>query len=202
MARPLAANGNCPILTSQPSAFGLFRRQAGGDQFRVGEADGGDRALVPAALVAGDDLGHHFALRHRPMRQHRLAGDVADGEDAAHRGAALVVDADEFSAHVEVDLLEAPAFGHRLAPDRDQDLVGRDLGALAVRRLDQQRIALGRQCPWPWRPVITSMPSSASRLTTGRVSSASYCASTRGSASTTVTLAPILAKAMPSSSPI
>ena len=53
----------------------------------------GIAALVPAALVAGDDLGHHLALRHGAVRQHRLAGDVADGEDAAHRGAALVVDA-------------------------------------------------------------------------------------------------------------
>ena len=36
---------------------------------------------------------------------------------------------DEVAGHVEVDLLEAPAFGHRLAADRDQDLVGGDLAS-------------------------------------------------------------------------
>ncbi len=95
--------------------------------------------------MARDDLGHHLALRHGAVRQHRLAGDVADGEDSAHRGAALVVDADEFARHIEVDLLQPPARGERLAADRDQDLVGRDLGVLALDRLDQQRVALGRQ---------------------------------------------------------
>jgi hypothetical protein len=80
-------------------------------------------ALVPAALVAGDDLGHHLALRHGAVRQHRLAGDVADGIDAAHRGAALVVDLDEAAVAVEVDLLQAPALGQRLAADGHQHLV-------------------------------------------------------------------------------
>ena len=41
------------------------------------------RALRPAI-----DLGDHLALRHRAMGQHRLAGDVADGVDAAHGRAA------------------------------------------------------------------------------------------------------------------
>ena len=44
------------------------------------------------ARFPGDDLGHHLALRRCPVGQHRLAGHVADGVDAAHRGAALVID--------------------------------------------------------------------------------------------------------------
>ena len=92
-----------------PLRFASSGREAGGDDLGVGEADRRDAALVPAAAVAGDDLGDHLALRHGPVRQHRLAGDVADGVDAAHRGAALVVDADERAVAVEVESPRAPS---------------------------------------------------------------------------------------------
>ena len=110
-ARPLAAKGNRPILISPPAALA-----SSGDRPAVTisgsvKQTAGMARLSQARLLAGDDLGHHLALRHGPMRQHRLAGDVADGVDAAHRGAALVVDPDELAVHVEVELLEPPAVG-------------------------------------------------------------------------------------------
>ena len=37
---------------------------------------------VETAALSGDDLGDHRALRHRLVRQHRLAGEVADRPDA------------------------------------------------------------------------------------------------------------------------
>ncbi|MCY1304463.1 hypothetical protein D9M70_542200 [compost metagenome] len=92
--------------------------------------------------MAGDDLRHHFALRHGAVRQHRLAGDVADRVDAAHGRPALVVDADEAAGAVEVDLLQAEAFGHRLAADGDENLFGGNVdGATVV--LGMQAAGLG-----------------------------------------------------------
>ena len=120
--------------------------------------------MSQAPLVAGDDLGHHLALRHGAVGQHRLAGHVADGEDAAHGGAALLVDADEGAVHVEHQLLAAPALGQRPAADRDQHLVGRQ--SCARRRPPSPSTSappFARQAPWPWRPVSTSMPSASKR---------------------------------------
>ena len=113
IARPLAVKGNWPMRISRPLPLRLLGGEAGGDDLGVGEADRRDAALVPGAAVAGDDLGDHLALRHGAVREHRLAGHVADRVDAAHRGAALVVDADERAVAVEVDLLEPPAVGRR-----------------------------------------------------------------------------------------
>ena len=64
--------------------------------------------------------------------QHRLAGQVADRPDVAHRGAALVVDPDGAAGHVERQRFEAEAVGARLAADGDQDLVGGDFGSVAT----------------------------------------------------------------------
>ena len=99
--------------------------------------------------MAGDDLRHHLALRRRPVGEHRLAGHVADRIDPAHGGAASLVDADRPSLHVEIDLLEPPARGRRLAPDRDQDLVGRDLAFATVFGLDGELAVLSRQSLGP-----------------------------------------------------
>jgi hypothetical protein len=43
------------------------------------------------------------------MGKHRLAGDIADRVNSAHRGAALVVDLDMAPIHVEHQFLAAPA---------------------------------------------------------------------------------------------
>ena len=77
------------------------------------------------------------------MGQHRLAGDVADGVDAAHRGLAALADADEAAVHVEHQLVEAEPGRRRRAADSHKNLVRRQLALLAVGRLDAQPVALG-----------------------------------------------------------
>ena len=101
--------GTCPVLISLPRPCASSGERPAVTISGSVKQIAGNAALVPARFCAGDDLGHHLALRHRPMRQHRLAGDVADGIDAAHRGAALVVDADEPAVHVEVELPRGPS---------------------------------------------------------------------------------------------
>ncbi len=48
-----------------------------------------------AALWPGGDFGRHVRLMHRLVGQHRVADDVADGEDVRHVGAHLGIDRDE-----------------------------------------------------------------------------------------------------------
>ena len=130
-----------------PAALRLLGANPGGDDLGVGEADRRYAALVPASAGTRRDLGDHLALRHRPVRQHGLAGHVADGEDAAHGGAALVVDAEVRAVAVEVELLEPPAFDGGPAADGDEDLVGLEPHFVAVRRLDRERRAAGGEAP-------------------------------------------------------
>ena len=115
--------------------LGGVGREPHGDDLRVGEADRRNGDAIEGALLAGDDLGDHFALRHRTMGEHRLAGYVADRPDVAHRGRACRVDAHERAAHREVKRLEAEAARARAPADRDQNLVGGDRALLAVYRL-------------------------------------------------------------------
>src|SRR5262249_24840556 len=81
--------------------FWLLGREPYGDDLGIGEANGGNGYLVPGASFAGDDLSHHLALSHRSMCQHRLARDVSDRVDIAHRGPAPVIDTDERAVHLE-----------------------------------------------------------------------------------------------------
>ncbi len=116
----------------------LVRRQPGADDLGFGEADRRDRVGIEMAALAGDDLGHHRALRCGLVRQHRLADQIADRPDIAHRGTALVVDLDERSGHVEAHFLEAPARRQRPPSDRDQNLVGLDRDLFSGRGLDRE----------------------------------------------------------------
>ena len=113
--------------------LGLVRRQANAHDFRLGEANGRDGNRVMDAAMTGNDLGDHLALGRRLVRQQRLADDIANGEDTAHAGAALVVDLDELAIQIETHVFQAPAVQAGLAADRNEDLVG----------LDGLRLALG-----------------------------------------------------------
>ena len=66
--------------------------------------------------------------------------------------------------HVEIDLLEAPALGHRLAADRDQDLVGGDRLASCRPRSRPSSASPLVDSPCALAPVSTSMPSSPQAL--------------------------------------
>ena len=95
--------------------------------------------------MAGDDLGHHLTLGHGAVRQHRLAGHVADGIDSAHGRLAFLIDTNERSFHIEHQLFQSPALRDRPAADRDEDLVGRQGRFRTILRLDQQCTARLRQ---------------------------------------------------------
>ena len=114
--------------------LGGVGREPHGDDLGIGEADRGNGDMIEGALLAGDDLGDHFALRHRAMGEHRLAGHVADRPDVAHRSGACLVDAHERAAHRQIERLEAEAGRARAPADRDQHLVGGNRALLAVRR--------------------------------------------------------------------
>ncbi len=88
----------------------------------------------------------------RLVLQHRLADEIADRPDILHRGAALVVDLHEAARHVDGHVLQAPAFGVRLAADGDEDLVGGKFDRLAVFGFDGERPAVLRAGLSPSRP--------------------------------------------------
>ena len=143
-ARPLAGRETCPTCTSWPAARGGVGREADGDDLRIGEADGGNRDGIEDAALAGDDLGDHLALRHGAVRQHRLAGQVADRPDVAHRRARIARRSRTkapFIVEVEPARGRSPAV--RGAPaDGDQDLVGGDRRAPRRPLCDPQRVAV------------------------------------------------------------
>ena len=78
-----------------PLALASFLGEAGPGDFRIGVGDRRDLAGVEERLLAGGGLGCDVAFVHRLVRQHRLADDIADGEDVRHVGAHLLVDFDE-----------------------------------------------------------------------------------------------------------
>ena len=95
-------------------------------------------------MPAGD-LGGDLALVGGLVREHRLADDVADGEDVPYVGALLLVHRDEPAL---VDLhargLGADHFPVGLVPDRDQNLVEHcRLGGLAALEVDRQPVLSG-----------------------------------------------------------
>ena len=109
IARPLAVKGNWPMRISRPTASPPRGERPAVTISGSVKQTAGMQRWSQAAAVAGDDLGDHLALGHGAVREHRLAGDVADGVDAAHRGAALVVDADEGAVAVGVESPRAPS---------------------------------------------------------------------------------------------
>ena len=95
--------------------------------------------LVERALLAGDDLRDHLALRHRAVGEHRLAREVADRPDVAHRGRAAVVDQHERAVHGQVEPLESKTSRSRTPADRDENFFGFDARFLAVGEFDAER---------------------------------------------------------------
>ncbi len=121
-------------------ALRLVRPKAGADDLRLREAHRRYHHGIEAALMTRDDLGHHLALLGGLVLQHRLADEIADCPDILHRGAALIVDLHEAAVPVDRHVLQPPAFGRRLAPDRHQDVVRRDVGRRAVLQLGREAL--------------------------------------------------------------
>ena len=81
-----------------------------------------------SAMVSGG----HDAHRLGRVRQHQLAGDVADGVDAVDVGTATLVDGDGAAIGLDPRLVESVALEARGEPDRLEHLVGLDDLFLAV----------------------------------------------------------------------
>ena len=75
-----------------PFRLGFRLRQARPGDFRIGVSNRGDGLGVKRGFVSARDFRRDLGLVRGLMRQHRLADDVADGEDVRHIGAHLAVD--------------------------------------------------------------------------------------------------------------
>ena len=135
-------------------ALGLGLRLGDADpgDFRVGIGDRGDRLGVERGFVAAGDFRRDLALVRRLVGEHRLADDVADGEDVRHVGAHLLVDRDE-AALVDRDARRLGADRRAVgpAPDRDQHRVEHfGLRAALALEGDMQPVRLRprRRSPW------------------------------------------------------
>ena len=60
--------------------------------------------------MAGGDFGGDVGFMHRLVGQHRVADDVADGEDVRHIGAHLGIDRDEAAVGDATPALSAAIF--------------------------------------------------------------------------------------------
>ena len=95
VARPEAPHGNFCDLVGDLVALGLRLGQAAPGQLGIGEDHRRNRARLVGHLVAGDGLDGNLGFVGGLVRQHRLAGDVADGVERRLGGPALRVDDDE-----------------------------------------------------------------------------------------------------------
>ena len=94
-ARPEAAHGKLALPYSMPLALASVSVRPTQATSGIGVGDRGDHLGVECGLVAAATSAATLAFVHRLVRQHRLADDVADGEDVADVGAHLLVHRNE-----------------------------------------------------------------------------------------------------------
>ena len=85
MARPDAAPREPGDLDLEALLLGLGLGQPGPGDLGIGEDHRRNRRRLEHRLVAGDRLDRHARFVRRLVREHRLAGHVADGEDRSAR---------------------------------------------------------------------------------------------------------------------
>ena len=145
-APPARRHGTSPCRRSMPPLRAAVSVSPVPRDFRVGIGHRGDRQRVEARLVSGAYLRRDLAFVGRLVGKHRLARDVADGEDVLDVGALPAVGGDE-AALVDV---HAPRSRRRCA---------RRSGAA------RPRPARGRTSR---RPRASPFPSALSKETRGR----------------------------------
>ena len=119
--------------------------QTGPGQLGIGEDHGGNRARLEHRRLAVNRFDGDARLVRRLVREHRIAGDVADGEDRRLGRAALPVDFDEAALiHLHLRLVEAGDGRVRTAADRHEHAI-EDLRA-ARRVLPFERDARDPSC--------------------------------------------------------
>ncbi|OEZ92696.1 hypothetical protein JAB9_46260 [Janthinobacterium sp. HH107] len=146
------------LLDLDALGFRFVFRDAGPCHFRIRVGDRRDHLDVEVRLLAGSRFGGHVGFMHSLVRQHRLADQVADGEDVRHVGAHLAVDFDEAAVgDVHAGLVGSDLLAVRAAAHGDEHQVvdlrcrcrgtrfgrfERDLDAFR-QRLDGDRLGLG-----------------------------------------------------------
>src|SRR5690606_21296556 len=117
--------GELPFPWLESAFSGLVGAQADTGDLGVGEDHRRDAGrIVRRAGVAGDRRRRDQALVAALVREHRLAGAVADRPDARHAGLAALVDGDEaLVIEGDADFLESDALAVRTPADRRQDHV-------------------------------------------------------------------------------
>ena len=116
--------GKASDLVRDTLFLGLVLRDARPGQFRIGEDDRRNSVRFEDGLTSVNGFGSQAPLVGGPVSQHRLTGDVSDGEDVGLVGSPLFVGYDK-PVFVELDLgvLQAEVLGIRAAAYRDQDLL-------------------------------------------------------------------------------
>ena len=141
MALPLAGELEAADADVVPGFLGLGFGEADRGDLRMAIGAAGDHQLVHRMDVrhAGDLLDADDALMLGLVRQHRRAGDIADGIDARHIGAAIAVDDDAAAVGLDAERFEAEIFDIALHADGGDQPVGGDLSSLAVLGFDSRR---------------------------------------------------------------
>ena len=107
-----------------PLGLRLRFGQTGPGDLGVGEDDGGDRGRLEHRLVPLHRFHRDAGLVRRLVREHRLAGDIADREDGRLRRPALPIGLDEpLGADLHGGRVETRDLRVRHAADRDEDTI-------------------------------------------------------------------------------
>jgi hypothetical protein len=123
--------------------------------------DPGHGVEIDVTLLAGDAFGHHDALFHALVRQHRAGHHVAHRPDVGQVGAAVVVDVDVAArTQFEADILGAEALrvGHA-ANRNDQAVALQGLGFVTEFIVDRDALLAGLDlgdldASWMLRPCF------------------------------------------------
>ena len=108
----------------QASGLGFGWGFADDDYFRVGKAHRSNGCGAELALFACNDFGDHFPLCHRPVREHRFAGQIANRPDIAHAGLAAVINGNCRPVHGQRQGFKVEALGAWFTADSHQHLIG------------------------------------------------------------------------------
>ena len=91
---------------------------------RIGVRHRGHDARIEMGLETRSGFRRNMPLVHRLVRKHRIARDVADGEDVRHVGAHLRIHGDEAPLiHRDARFFSADLLAIRRAADRDENHV-------------------------------------------------------------------------------
>ena len=112
------------LLDLDALGFRFVFRDAGPCHFRVRVGDRWNHLDVEVRLLAGGSFRCHVGFMHGLVRQHRLAHQIADGEDVRHVGAHLAVDVDEATVrHLHAGLVGSELLAVRAAAHGDEHQV-------------------------------------------------------------------------------